>query len=60
MRHAAQTLAKVLPNAQLLSKKGLGHTKKLNTKMIAEELALFYKGNHSTDLRKEEAFHAKR
>lgn len=42
LRHSAKELAKVLPNAQLLSKKGLGHTKKLNTKMISAELSAFF------------------
>ncbi|KRE48897.1 alpha/beta fold hydrolase [Paenibacillus sp. Soil724D2] len=45
LRHGAQALANVLPNAQLLSKKGLGHTKKLNTKMISSELTAFCMGN---------------
>lgn len=42
LRHSAQALADVLPNAQLLSKKGLGHTKKLDTKKISPELAAFF------------------
>ncbi|NOU73699.1 alpha/beta fold hydrolase [Paenibacillus sp. LMG 31458] len=45
LRHGAQALANVLPNAQLLSKKGLGHTKKLDAKMISSELASFFMGN---------------
>ncbi|WP_437180186.1 alpha/beta fold hydrolase [Paenibacillus andongensis] len=45
LRHGAQALANVLPNAQLVSKKGLGHTKKLDAKMIASELAAFCMGN---------------
>lgn len=45
LRHGAKALANVLPNAQLLSKKGLGHTKKLATKIIAPELTAFFKGN---------------
>ncbi|MCD9024931.1 alpha/beta fold hydrolase [Cohnella silvisoli] len=44
LRHAAQALANVLPNAQLMSKKGLGHTKKLNTKIISSELTAFFVG----------------
>lgn len=44
LRHAAVGLANVLPNAKLLSKKGLGHTKKLDAKKISAELAAFYKG----------------
>ncbi len=46
LRHSAQALANVLPNAQLLSKKGLGHTKKLDTKKISPELTLFFTANH--------------
>src|SRR5690554_22833 len=42
LRHAAQALADVLPHAQLLSKKGLGHTKTLHTKIIAPELIAFF------------------
>ncbi|MFD0617032.1 alpha/beta fold hydrolase [Paenibacillus sp. GCM10027629] len=42
LRHGAQALAGVLPNAQLRSKKGLGHTKKLNAPMIASELTAFF------------------
>lgn len=42
LRHAAQALADVLPNARLLSKKGLGHTKKLNTKQVSSELEAFF------------------
>lgn len=42
LRRGAQALAGVLPNAQLLSKKGLGHTKKLDAKSIAAELAAFF------------------
>jgi pimeloyl-ACP methyl ester carboxylesterase len=45
LRHGAQALAHVLPNAQLLSKKGLGHAKKLDTKRISSELAAFFMGN---------------
>lgn len=45
LRHGAQALVNVLPKAQLLSKKGLGHTKKLDTKMISSELTAFFIGN---------------
>ncbi|EJQ92768.1 alpha/beta fold hydrolase [Bacillus cereus] len=45
LRNGAKALANVLPNAQLLSKKGLGHTKKLNTKIISSELVAFFMGN---------------
>lgn len=41
LRHSAQALALALSNAKLISKKGLGHTKKLNTPMIAAELSVF-------------------
>ncbi|MFD0715341.1 alpha/beta fold hydrolase [Paenibacillus sp. GCM10027626] len=46
LRHGAQALASVLPNAQLLSKKGLGHTKKLDAQKISAELQAFFLGNH--------------
>ncbi|TFH62567.1 alpha/beta fold hydrolase [Peribacillus frigoritolerans] len=46
LRHRAQALANALPNAQLLSKKGLGHTKKLDTKKISPELTVFFTANH--------------
>lgn len=42
LRRGAQALAEVLPNARLISKKGLGHTKQLNTKLIAAELTSFF------------------
>ncbi|GLX68676.1 alpha/beta fold hydrolase [Paenibacillus glycanilyticus] len=42
LRHAAQQTAQVLPTAKLISKKGLGHTKKLHTAKIAEELTSFF------------------
>jgi len=42
LRHGAKALAGVLPNVQLRSKKGLGHTKKLNTEIIAAELTAFF------------------
>ncbi|SDN78175.1 alpha/beta fold hydrolase [Alkalicoccus daliensis] len=47
LRHSAQVLAEVLPNAVLLTKKGLGHTKKLNIKKISPELTAFFLTNHS-------------
>jgi len=46
LRRGSQAIANVLPNAQLLSKKGLGHTKKLDAKRISKELAAFFKSNH--------------
>lgn len=45
LRHGAQNLARVLPNAKLLSKKGLGHTKQLNTSKISRELSAFFLGD---------------
>lgn len=41
LRRAAQALSTVLPNARLVSKRGLGHTKKLDAKRIASELTAF-------------------
>jgi len=42
LRNGAQSVANALPNAKLVSKKGLGHTKQLNTKLIASELKSFF------------------
>jgi len=42
LRHGAKALAGVLPNARLLSKQGLGHTKKLDAKKISSELVSFF------------------
>ncbi|QFT88964.1 putative hydrolase [Bacillus sp. THAF10] len=50
LRHGAQALVKVLPNAKLLSKKGLGHTKKLNTTIISSELSAFFKNKHYVEV----------
>jgi len=44
LRHAAQALAEALPHARLLTKKGLSHTKKLSTKLIASVLVEFFEG----------------
>nr|WP_256124208.1 alpha/beta hydrolase [Paenibacillus chitinolyticus] len=44
LRHGAQALAHALANARLLSKKGLGHTKKLPAKLISTELSAFFTG----------------
>ncbi|MNJ34333.1 hypothetical protein D3C77_290410 [compost metagenome] len=41
LRQGAQALTHVLPNAKLISKKVLGHTKKLNVSMVAAELSGF-------------------
>ncbi|WP_339203857.1 alpha/beta hydrolase [Paenibacillus sp. FSL K6-3182] len=46
LRRGAQATAKALPHAQLVSKKGLGHTKKLDAKRISAELIAFFKNNH--------------
>lgn len=43
LRNASKSLADVLPNAQLLMQKGLGHTKKLSVKVIAPVLIEFFK-----------------
>ncbi|MEN1986132.1 alpha/beta fold hydrolase [Paenibacillus hubeiensis] len=42
LRSGAHALASILPNGELRSKKGLGHTKKLNAKRIASELKAFF------------------
>jgi len=42
LRRGAQALANALPNARLLSEKGLGHTKKLDAKMISSALTAFF------------------
>ncbi|MFC4778937.1 alpha/beta fold hydrolase [Paenibacillus sp. GCM10023252] len=42
LRHASQALAQALPSARLVSRKGLGHTKKLPAAQTAEELAAFF------------------
>ncbi|MCM3785054.1 alpha/beta hydrolase [Neobacillus mesonae] len=51
LRHGAEALASVLSNARLISKKGLGHTKQLNAKLIASELAAFLGDSYSTSYR---------
>ncbi|MBD2844007.1 hypothetical protein IDH44_02285 [Paenibacillus sp. IB182496] len=42
LRHAAEELARVLPNARRVSKKELGRTKKLDAAVIAAELTALY------------------
>ncbi|WP_028778233.1 alpha/beta fold hydrolase [Shimazuella kribbensis] len=42
LRHGAQAITDVLPNAKLVSKKGFDHTKKLHTDLIASELTAFF------------------
>jgi pimeloyl-ACP methyl ester carboxylesterase len=44
LRHGAQALAEALPHAQLLTKKGLSHTKTLSPKLIASALVEFFEG----------------
>ena len=41
MRHAAAAVAATLPTARLVERKGLGHTKSLNVKVIAATLTEF-------------------
>ena len=41
MRHAAAAVAAALPGSELMMRRGLGHTKKLNTKVIAAALTGF-------------------
>jgi pimeloyl-ACP methyl ester carboxylesterase len=41
LRHAAAAVAAALPNARLVERKGLGHTKALNAKVIAATLTEF-------------------
>jgi pimeloyl-ACP methyl ester carboxylesterase len=41
LRHAAAAVAGTLPNAHLVERKGLGHTKALNAKVIAATLTEF-------------------
>jgi pimeloyl-ACP methyl ester carboxylesterase len=43
--NSAQALASVLPDARMLTQKGLGHTKKLSTKVIAPALIEFFEGD---------------
>ena len=44
LRHAAVAVAAVLPNSELVARRGLGHTKKLNAKAIAAALTGFLTG----------------
>jgi pimeloyl-ACP methyl ester carboxylesterase len=43
LRHAAAAVAKALPNAELVVRKGLGHAKKLTPKVIAATLTEFFR-----------------
>lgn len=42
LRNGARALADLLPHAELRSKRGLGHTKKLDARRIAAELKTFF------------------
>ena len=41
LRHAAKAVAAALPDGRLIERRGLGHTKKLDTKAIAAALTEF-------------------
>ena len=45
MRHAATAVAAALPNGELMVRRGLGHTKKLNAKVISATLTGFLTGS---------------
>jgi hypothetical protein len=45
LRYGAQALAEALPRVRLLTQKGLGHTKKLSTKLIASVLVELFEAN---------------
>jgi len=47
LRSGARAVADALPQAKLVSKKGLGHTKQLNAKLIASELIAFFQAPHT-------------
>jgi pimeloyl-ACP methyl ester carboxylesterase len=42
LRHAAIAVSAALPNSELMARRGLGHTKRLNTKVIAAVLTGFF------------------
>ena len=44
MRHAAAAVAAAIPGSELVARRGLGHTKKLNAKVIAATLTEFLAG----------------
>jgi pimeloyl-ACP methyl ester carboxylesterase len=44
LRHAATAVAAAIPGSQLVVRRGLGHTKKLNTQVIAATLTEFLTG----------------
>jgi hypothetical protein len=47
--HAAQAVAAALPDAHLMQRRGLGHTKALNAPVIADTLTEFLTGpNNAT------------
>jgi hypothetical protein len=41
LRHAATAVAAAIPGSDLVARRGLGHSKKLNTKVIAATLTSF-------------------
>jgi pimeloyl-ACP methyl ester carboxylesterase len=51
LRHAATAVAAAVPNSELMARRGLGHTKKLNAKVIAAALTGFLTGpaDHPAD-----------
>jgi pimeloyl-ACP methyl ester carboxylesterase len=51
MRHAAAAVASALPNARLVQRPGLGHTKKLTPKVIADTLTGFLTGRERNGTR---------
>ncbi len=42
LRHAARAVTDALPHARLVSRQGLGHTKKLDARRISQELEAFF------------------
>jgi hypothetical protein len=44
LRHAAAAVAAAVPSSELMARRGLGHTKKLNAKVIAAALTGFLTG----------------
>jgi pimeloyl-ACP methyl ester carboxylesterase len=46
--HAAEAVAALLPDARLVQRKGLGHTKALNAQVIADTLTEFLTGPNNT------------
>ena len=46
--HAAQAVAAALPDARLVQRRGLGHTKALNAPVIAATFTQFLTGPYNT------------